>query len=230
MKKKIYILHGWAYSTEKWGPFLELLKKEGIETVVLNIPGLTAPLKEVWDLDSYIEWLHEIVAKEKGPVVLLGHSNGGRISLAFAAKYPGKVSQLFLIDSAGIYHNELPIRMKRYVFGKLAKFGKILTQSKRMKVLLYKFAREHDYEKADPIVKETMRNLIRADLRGRLGSISIPSTIIWGQNDKVTPVEDGNVLRDGLKDSSLHIIHGARHSPMFTHTEEVAKIVVRHLQ
>ena len=227
--RKIYILHGWAYSTEKWEPFLELLKKKGINPIVLKIPGLTAPLKEVWDLDSYVEWLQKIISKEKGKVILLGHSNGGRISLAFAAKYPEKVEQLFLLDSAGIYHNELPIRAKRFVFGKLAKFGKLLTKSHRMKVLLYKFAREHDYEKADPIVKETMRNLIRADLRDCLSLIKIPTTIIWGKNDKVTPLSDGNVLHEGLKHSSLHIVNGARHSPMFTHTDEVARLVLKEL-
>jgi pimeloyl-ACP methyl ester carboxylesterase len=43
--------------------------------------------------------------------VLLGHSNGGRIALAFAEKYPDKVKQLVLIDSAGIYHNEFSIRL-----------------------------------------------------------------------------------------------------------------------
>ncbi|MGI8420638.1 MAG: alpha/beta fold hydrolase [Candidatus Levyibacteriota bacterium] len=227
--RKIYILHGWAYSTEKWNPVLELLKKQGIETVILKIPGLTAPLKKVWDIDDYILWLHEILKKEPQKVVLMGHSNGGRISLAYAKKYPQKVKQLFLIDAAGIYHDDLPIRFKRFVFGQLAKAGKNVTQSKQLKVLLYKFAHEHDYEKAEPFVRETMRNLIKVDLRKDLSAIETPTTIIWGQNDKVTPLQDGKIFAAGLKNSSLHIISEARHSPMFTHPKEVTSIISKDL-
>src|SRR5436309_1754011 len=96
--KKIFILHGWTYSIERWEPFINELRKHGIEPEMLQIPGLTAPLDEVWRLDDYVEWLKEIVEKEKDKVTLLGHSNGGRIGLAFAAKYPDKVEKLFLID------------------------------------------------------------------------------------------------------------------------------------
>ncbi len=229
MTKKIYILHGWAYSVEKWEPFLKLLKKEGIEPVMLMIPGLTAPLKEVWRIENYVDWLKEIVDKEKGKVILMGHSNGGRISLAFALQYPEKVEQLFLIDSAGIYHDDLPIRLKRFVFGKVAKIGKKLSQSKQLRVLLYKFAREHDYEKADPVVRETMRNLIKVDLRSELSTLNQQITIIWGENDKITPVSDGHILHNGIKNSTLHIISNARHSPQFTHATEVAERIIKAL-
>src|SRR6476619_6450928 len=122
-RKKIFILHGWTYSTEKWQPFLDALKREGIEGILLKIPGLTAPLEQVWGLDNYIEWLHGILAKEQD-IVLLGHSNGGRISLAYAQKYPDHIKQLILMDSAGIYHNEFSIRAKRFIFGSFARVGK----------------------------------------------------------------------------------------------------------
>src|SRR5260221_14279777 len=88
--KKIYILHGWAYSTEKWEPFLTLLKKNNFYPVMLKIPGLTAPLNEVWDINNYVTWLEKKLENEKGKVVLLGHSNGGRIALAFSIKCPEK--------------------------------------------------------------------------------------------------------------------------------------------
>src|SRR5205823_6556026 len=104
--KKMYIIHGWAYSTEKWQPLVRDLEKKGFEIVLLKIPGLTSPINKVWNLNSYINWLEKILEKEKDPI-LLGHSNGGRISLAYTAKHPEKVAKLILIDSAGIYHNDL---------------------------------------------------------------------------------------------------------------------------
>ncbi len=223
--KKVYILHGWAYSTEKWQPFLIELKKHGITAEMLKIPGLSAPLNSVWELNDYVEWLKKIIDKEKEKVVLLGHSNGGRILIAFAAKYPEKIKQLILIDSAGIYHNELPIRFKRNIFKTLAKIGKKLNNSERIRNLLYKIAREGDYRKAEPIVRKTMTNLIKVDLRQILSQIPIPVVIIWGAEDKITPLKDGQLMQRKLTKASLHIIPHARHAPQFSHPEKVAKIV-----
>lgn len=228
MKKKMYILHGWAYTTDKWDPLVKQLEKGGYHVELLKIPGLTAPLKEVWNIDKYVAWLEKILEKEQ-EVILIGHSNGGRISIAYTAKHPKKVAQLVLIDSAGIYHNELPIRFKRFVFGRAAKFGKMFTKSKNLRALLYRFSREHDYEKADPIVRETMLNLIRTDLQDILPMIKIPTIIIWGQDDKVTPISDGELMHEKIPHATFHTVQDARHSPMFTHTEKVAEIILKNI-
>ena len=118
LMQKIIILHGWTYSTDKWTNFVELLKKSGFDVEVLKIPGLTEESNEVWDLDKYSKWLFDKMSKENEKVILLGQSNGGRIASYFASKHPDKVRNLILIDSAGIYHNDLYIRIKRFVFGK----------------------------------------------------------------------------------------------------------------
>lgn len=224
-KKKIYILHGWAYSTEKWKPFLEELGNADIEVVMLKIPGLTAPLNEVWDINNYIDWLDKILRKEKDKVVLLGHSNGGLISLSYSLKYPEKVGKLFLIDSTGIYHKEIYIRTKRFVFMLIAKIGKKITKSHSLRKLLYKAAGEHDYEKADRIVQKTMRNLIEVDYSQVLKNLRMPTIIIWGKEDSVTPVKDGEIMHKEIMDSKLVEIIGAKHSPQHTHFKQVAEIV-----
>lgn len=227
MKKKIYILHGWAYTTKKWEPIIRELNKNGIDTVLLKIPGLTSPLNEVWNLENYIEWLRKELAHEKGKVILLGHSNGGRISLAFAIKYPEKIQQLILIDSAGIYHNELPIRLKRFIFGNLARFGRKFSNSDFLRRLLYKFTRESDYEKADPVLRMTLHNLITRDISENFKEINIPTIIIWGEDDTITPLSDGKKMHAMIKDSKFFIIKNAKHSPQFTNVEEVGDIVLK---
>ena len=227
--KKIYILHGWSYTTEKWKPFIDLLKRKNIDVVLLNIPGLTAPLDEVWELDDYVSWLQDALRNEKGPVFLLGHSNGGRIALAYLLLYPEKISKLFLIDSAGIYHNELSIRIKRFVFKTVATLGRKMHKSERLRYWLYRLARETDYQKANPLIRKTMSNLIAIDLSNSLSQISVKTIIIWGEQDKVTPLVDGKLMHEKIKDSTLFLIKNARHSPQFTHVQEVADIVIKQL-
>lgn len=233
--KKIFILHGWTYMTtsndplKKWDPFMEQLISINYRPVLLKIPGLTANVNEVWNLEGYVDWLKKVLDKEKGKVILIGHSNGGRIAIAFAEIYPQKVEQLILIDSAGIYHNELPLRLKRFVFKYIAKIGKKITSSEKLKVLLYKFAREGDYKNATPAQRQTMLSLINFDLSPVLNKISTPTLIIWGEQDKVTPLSDGRLMNKLLKNSEIKIIPDAKHSPQYTHSKEVAKIIYEYL-
>lgn len=222
-KDKLYILHGWTYSTEKWEPFLTTLKKKNIQHIFLKVPGLTAELKEPWDINDYVQWLDQQLPEKK--VILLGHSNGGRIALSYAHAYPNKVSQLFLLDSAGIIHNDVLSKSKRIIFKSLAKAGKKIANSERAKKILYRLAREEDYKNAPLAMKKTMENLIKVDILPVLKTIQIPTIIIWGKDDKVTPFSDALIFKNNLQNSNLFPIESARHSPMFTHVEEVAKIV-----
>ncbi|MDP2637534.1 MAG: alpha/beta hydrolase [Candidatus Levybacteria bacterium] len=226
---KIIILHGWTKNLDKWKNLLESLKKNGIDADLPKIPGLTGSLDKVWDLDDYIDWLKEIVNKQKDKVILIGHSNGGRITLAFTNRYPEKIEKLVLIDSAGIYRNELPLKIKRIVFRAIAKVGKRITPSRFLKNLLYKLARESDYKDLDENIKKTMINLISNDLTNILPQIKIPTLIIWGGKDKVTPLSDGILMNNLIKHSKLKIIKDAHHSPMFTHPKEVTSIILNSL-
>lgn len=228
LEDKLYILHGWATTTDKWNPFLDALKQENIIPVLLPIPGLSAPIDKPWTLDDYAEWLYKNV-KNETKISLLGHSNGGRIVLAFAHKYPVEVGQLFLLDSAGIYHDDLLTNLKRNVFQAVSKFGKKITNMNAAKNVLYRLAQESDYKDASPIMRDTMKNLISVDLLPKLSDIKTPAVIIWGREDRITPFTDALVMKQGLSNSKLFPIENARHSPQFTHIPEVVKIIKENL-
>ncbi len=219
--KKIYIIHGWSYSTNKWGPFVELLKKNGFSVNLLKVPGLTAASDKVWELDDYIVWLKKNISDEKNKIILLGHSNGGRIAISYASLYPEDLSHLLLIDSAGIYHNEIPIRIKRIVFKTIAKLGKKATTSNQLKKLIYRLAQAKDYQEATSSMKQTMLNLIIKDLTPILITITTPTTIIWGEKDKITPLSDAKLMNKYIKNSRFYQIKDAKHSPQFSHPQEV---------
>lgn len=220
---ELVILHGWATSTEKWKPFIEALKKKNLKPLLLKIPGLTEKINSVWTLDTYVEWLKKKLGDKQ--IILLGHSNGGRISLAFANKYPKNIKNLILIDSAGIYHKEFALQIKRLLFKGIAKMGKKITSSSSLRKIIYKLAGESDYNNADPIQKQAMVNLISVDLTPMLPKISIPTLLIWGQYDKVTLLSDGKLMHREIAGSKLKIILGAKHSPQFSNPAEVAKII-----
>jgi pimeloyl-ACP methyl ester carboxylesterase len=226
---KAIILHGWTKDLTKWNPFLNTLKEKKISFEFPKIPGLTESLNKVWTLDDYIKWLKNIVDKEKKKIILIGHSNGGRIAIAFVTKYPEKVEKLILIDSAGIYHNELPHRIKKVVFKTIAKIGKKITTSRSLEDFLYRLAREGDYRKSNPIMKQTMINLLNSNKNLNISKITVQTLIIWGADDKITPLSDGLLINKLIENSDLRIIADARHSPMYSHPKEVADIIYKYL-
>lgn len=224
LEKKLYILHGWTTDTSRWQPFLDALKQENIIPIFLPIPGLTAPLEHPWTLSDFVEWLYKTV-KDEPKVSILGHSNGGRIALAFALKYPEEVGQLFLVDSAGVYHDDMLTNVKRNVFKAIAKVGKKVTGSSSARGFLYKLAQEADYKDATPVQQETMKNLISIDLLPKLRDIKTETFIIWGKEDQITPYSDALSMKNELPNSVLFPIKDARHSPQFTHVSEVVHII-----
>ena len=223
-EKTIYILPGWTHNTSKWKTLINLLIAAGYKTHKLKIPGLEEKIDTPWTISDYINWLNGKIKDEKD-IVLIGHSNGGRIALSYALDYPNKISNLILIDSAGFIKNDISSKFKRGVFKTLAKTGKVLKLPVFTKTFLYKLTREKDYYKANPVLKQTMQSLIMLDLSEKVKDVKIPTTIIWGENDKITPFSFANILNTNIKNSKLLIIKNAHHSPQYTHPEKVFQII-----
>ena len=225
--KSIYILHGWAvdqHNRDKWLPLLDLLAKKGIKAKFLAIPGLTAPLDEVWGLQDYVDWLGAELPK-KGAVNLLGHSFGGQISIRYAAQNPERVSQFVLVDSAGIRDHSVKAVLKRRVFWLAAKVGKVFFRFDAARSILYKLARERDYQNAPPLLRRTMSTILDDEVVADLPLVKAQTLLIWGADDMVTPLKTARLKERLIENANLEVINGARHSPQFTHTEQVADLV-----
>ncbi len=222
--RKIFIIHGWTYTTTGWNDCLGMLRDKGVEAVMLRVPGLTEPSDKIWNLQSYVQWLDEKLSNEHD-INLVVHSNGGRIAIEYINTHPGKIKKLILIDSAGLVRKHLPIRIKRFVFGGIAKTAKHIINIDFARKIFYKLIRAKDYERAPVNMRETMKNLVLVDLKDKLKSIHVPTLIIWGKKDKETPVADAYTMNREIVGSKLEIIDNARHSPHMSHPEVTAHLI-----
>lgn len=226
---KVFIIHGWTYNLDKWAKLLPLLTENGIEPIMLNVPGLTVASDKVWDIDGYINWLDAQLKGESKPIVI-GHSNGGRIALAYAQANPGRLGGIILIDSAGLAHNQLLPRVKLKTLRMLSKLGKPLSAVKPVKNIFYKLIGARDYHDAPPNMKMTMQNMLKADSNIKLEQIAEPVKIIWGREDTITPLKDGQIMEKLLPNVTLNILNDARHAPFYSHPEQVAKLIQEYLE
>lgn len=224
MKKTLYIIHGWTYTTVPWEKTRQQLKKEEIETVMLRVPGLTAPSEAVWTIEAYEQWLDDQLKDVTDPIIL-GHSNGGRILMNYLSHRSGRVKHLILLSSAGVYERPKAVSRKRAVFRAAAKALKPLKYIPLVRKGVYRVLGASDYERASKNMKATLHNMLESDQRLHPEKVRTPTTILWGQKDKVTPLGMGQKLHRLIKGSTLRVFPEWAHAPYITHPDELAQVI-----
>lgn len=221
----IVFLHGWGASKEKLLPLGKALSKRKWQVLIPDLPGFgksSLPPKP-WGVSDYADFIVKTISKLYGKkkVYLFGHSFGGRLAIKIASLYPNKISGIILCGSAGISR---PSFLKRSFFLVLAKIGKlILPRSERYKCLIYKLAREHDYEKTKGIMRETFKLVVGEDLKPLLPKIKIPTLILWGIEDKMTKYADARIIAARVRHSVLVSFPGLGHKLPYEKPELLAK-------
>ena len=233
MQPTLVCLHGWGGSKESFAELRAALAGVPIEVLAPDLPGFGAePEPErPWTVDDYAAWAERWIAahrREGGPLWLLGHSHGGRIAMKLAVRGNVRVDRLFLCAAAGIRHAR---HLKRIIGLTLAKGGKAALRVPGLRALepygkrlLYKLVRVHDYERASPVMRETLILVTREDFRGLIKRIEVPTDIFWGEDDRMTPVGDARLLHQQIPHSALHVYPGVRHA---VHRDRAAEIAGR---
>jgi len=238
----LLILHGWGSNSARWQRVKELIEKEGIEVLILDLPGfgITPSPEKPWGREDYINWIFQKI-KEKNwdEFNLLGHSFGGGLAVKIATnpalfKKGGGIEKLILCAPAIIKRKSI----KAYLFYWVAFLGKKIFSLPGFKLfypfvqkLIYKLAGARDYYVADGMMKETMKKIGKEeDLEMILEKIKIPTLILWGKRDDVLPLKDAFYIKEKIKDSQLKIIPKVRHSPHREAPEELAKILIQFIK
>ena len=216
MMKKLYIIHGWTYQPEPWLDVIRALKKYKIDAELLRVPGLGTQSDEVFTVADYADWAKQQLPKG---AIALGHSNGGRILLNLLAREGSDyLGGLILLDAAGIYE---PSR-KREMMRKLSKTFAPLKKMPLARKVVHKVLHASDYGQAPENMKQTLSNMIDSDQDLNIGQISTKTQIVWGSEDRVTPLWQGEKMHALLKNSELIVKEGWRHSHYLVSIDELA--------
>ncbi len=217
--KKLYIVHGWTYDLAPWQKTIEELKKLGIDTEMLRVPGLTQPSDRVWSIQNYAGWANHNIPDG---AIALGHSNGGRILLNLLSNNPKKLSGVILLDAAGVDHELTAKQRTAFVASKVfSPFKKI----KPVRKAFHKVTGASDYGMAPENMKKTLDNMLRSDKSLDIGAVTTPTQIIWGDADTVTPLADAQKLNEAIKGSELTVKKGWTHAAYIDHPEELAQAI-----
>jgi pimeloyl-ACP methyl ester carboxylesterase len=193
--------------------------------------------------ETFIAELLDALGIPRAPVV--GHSMGGYVALRFAARYPNRVSELVLVDSAGfgrLSHPLLWLMVFPMVGEVLLSFGGLATSvfvrtlfydPGKIPVDLVGIAARYS---GDPRFRRAFLRLLRSGI-GLTGgwkrdsalqllqSVASPTLIIWGAEDPVFSVTQVRALpqRRGV---DVMVFERAGHAPQLEHTAQFATTVL----
>ncbi len=213
--KTIVLFHGWGANKEAFTPIINKLSAY-MRVVALDFPGFgkSDEPKEIWDVNSYAEFMKEFLKKaDCENAMWLGHSFGGRVIIKLFEKASVKPSKIILVDSAGIKPKRgLDYYLKVYSYKLLKKVLKLPVINKTgLYEKLVKNAGSSDYKVLSETMRATMSRVVNEDLRVHLPKINVPTLLIWGDKDTATPLSDAYTMEKLIPDSGVVVLEGAGH-------------------
>ncbi|MDA9660545.1 alpha/beta hydrolase [Flavobacteriaceae bacterium] len=224
----VVILHGLMGGLSNFAGVIDYFPKRGFKILVPELPVYNLPLVNT-TVKALANFLDEFLNfKELKEVVLLGNSLGGHIALLFSKFHPERVKGLIITGSSGLYENAMGDG-----YPKRGDYEYIKTKSEEV---FYdpKIATKEIVDEVFETVNDRNKLLktlaiaksaIRHNMSKDLPKMEIPTAIIWGAQDLVTPPNVAEEFHLLLPNSSLYWIDKCGHAPMMEHPEEFNRIM-----
>lgn len=188
--------------------------------VVPLLPIFDLPIRKV-SVTGLVDYVADFVDhKGYGQVNVLGNSLGGHIALLYVLARPEKVNSLILTGSSGLFESAMGTSFPKrgdYEFIKNKTADTFYDPSVATKELVDEvFDIVNDRNKAIRIIA-TAKSAIRHNIGDKLHQINIPTLLVWGQQDQVTPAFVGEKFHELIENSKLIIFENCGHAPMMEH-------------
>ncbi len=212
----VIALHGWRRSHVDFSGVLGPLSPAGpLPAVAVDLPGFgaTPPPPAAWGSDDYAAAVARLIEGADGPggpVVVLGHSLGGRVAVTLVARRPDLVKALVLtgaplVPRMGV-RSRPPAAFR--VMRALARVG--LLSEQRME----RARRRHgsaDYRLSEGVMREVLVRLVNETYDEDLASLRCPVELVWGEDDTETPLSVAEAIRARVPQAVLTACPGAGH-------------------
>jgi pimeloyl-ACP methyl ester carboxylesterase len=240
--RTVILIHGTASSLHTWDQWSEHLKGK-YRLVRMDLPGfgLTGPDRnnryEVSDDIRFISKFLATIGVERADFV--GSSLGGRVAWEYALKYPRKVRTLTLMNALGYPQEQWPpaIEMAQWpIIDKLMEYvsPKFMFEEGLKEVyfeerLVSDELVDRYYELSRyPGNMAAFPKRVQARLdhdASQIVKITVPTLIMWGEEDKYFPVESAYRFKKDIPNAKLHVYPMVGHLPM----EEVPQLSSGHV-
>jgi len=244
------MIHGFRGTHHGLIPIAKHIKD--FRVVIPDLPGFGkgATLTD-YSLESYVKWLHGYVRQQKltQPPVLLGHSFGSIVAAAYAKKYPETIQKLILVNPIGAPALEGPRGLltkftvfyywagtklspklgHKWLSSQLVTDGMSFVMTKtddaEMKEFIKTQHRQHFSRFHTPeSVSEGFKTSVTHSVRDFAKQISVPTLLIAGSLDDITPLSKQYQLVKLFPKAKLRVINDVGHLTHYETAEKVAQL------
>ena len=221
----LVLIHGAGGSHLHWPP--QVRRLSGGPIYAIDLPGHGRSNGDgCTTIADYAVWLRAFVdALPLTSFVLAGHSMGGAIVLDFALNDPARLVGLGLVGTnarlrvaPAILHgiqSDFTATTAQLIDLMVAPAA--LSQQKRL-------ALQRLREVNPAVLSSDFTACDQFDVSARITEIMLPTLIICGQQDKMTPVKQSERLHEQLRNSELHLLADAGHLVMLEQPDVVTQL------
>ncbi len=178
---------------------------------------------------EYRDFIYDFAKTVFGrPVVLAGHSMGGAVAISFALDYPDYLKGLILVGTGArlrvapavleaAQDAEKAAALRGYAYSPRTAQA-VIQEAEKEYALTPAKVRYNDFLACD-----------RFDVMERVKEIKVPTLVICGEDDILTPVKYSRYLEASIPGSRLAVIPAAGHMVMWEQPEEVNKVIAEFL-
>jgi len=208
---RVVALHGWRRTGADFDTVLA-----GLDAVAPDLPGFgtAAPPPAPWGAADYAASVAPLCA-EDGPVVVIGHSFGGKVAAVLAAREPDRVRGLVLCGVPLMRPASAPAPRTPWRHRAARALNRAgLLSDERMEERRRRSGSE-DYRAASGVMRDVLvRSLAETSsgaLRDALSAVRCPVELVWGECDTAAPVEIAEEAVALLADARLTVLPGGGH-------------------
>ena len=232
--KPVILLHGFGEDGEIWNNQVNHLK-EKYHLIVPDLPGSgKSEMINDMSMSGMADMVEALLSQEtKMQVAMIGHSMGGYITLAFAEKYPSRLSAFGLFHSTAYADPEEKKATRKKAIRFIEEHGpKEFLQTTipnlfgpGSKSLVPGFLKALPNFSAAALVSYYEAMMARPDRTAVLSNVKIPILFIFGEHDTAVSISDGLKQCHLPEMSYIHILNDSGHMGMIEETDKSNRIL-----
>jgi pimeloyl-ACP methyl ester carboxylesterase len=199
----------------------------------------------VYTMDEMADDVIELLATLHldDPVVLAGLSMGGYVALSMVARYPQRIRALMLMDTrAGADAPDAAQKREEMAQTVIAAGNSGPVVEAMIPRLFARQTLEDHPERVEPLRRVMEQNTargvagalrgmaIRPDRRGELAAIKVPTLVLVGEEDVLTPPSEAQALADAIAGSRLEVVPEAGHLAPYENHAVANAVILRFLE